>query len=678
MPAEVSGGMAGLLKGAGAGESAPVSAPAQTSMSPSVSKGMAGLLSEAKDAAPETSAPATPAQAPVKSPFVAPLFGVNSMNSPKVDMKDPFSTPLDKATKANSQALATEFKPFKDAVTTPTKAEGFFDTLKESFNNSVDEFNNNVDEWRSGGPLDKVDAWVKTGLIPINLLFSPITAATQSLQQKTNPIGDLPVIPGVLSTRQLADGFNRLFDAIGAGGTGIATTVLDGLPISDSAKQSLRPSVSQLGALAAQILTGKLTVGGGEDGAPTEIPDAAKTEFVDTAEKLGHGIVEAMNDPKTHEVLQQRESGLSQPIKAVGNFFNNSLSVPEIQKNINTGKATDMHPTLRQEIRDNLQQHGPGITRSALMSELGAGERQARSLIREAPTPQSAAEEATAHQNALRSAVGDAQLAPDKMRVIPMGPKGKPSLDTIDAETGKVTKAVKPGKGEVTVEPIKETPQGAPAATSVAGAQKLSEKVIPNTNSTSAGEGAPSVLKPVESASGEMRPSTLSAKVDANVVERKLASTLGDTPQYAKTSWGEQASKAIDLLNNDPARAVRIATGQEAPPSDVLAGSVFTAVEEHATQTGDVETLRQLAQGNASGQFTRFGQEIGSLSQRSQDGAVAKIAEVQKAREGAFKKSSGKGVDEAVKETTKELKQVTRNAAPKFKDVKSFIESLKC
>lgn len=82
------------------------------------------------------------------------------------------------------------------------------------------------------------------GLGIISGLFAPITATLKASEK-------IPVI-GVA-----AGAVNNLFAVIGAGGGALGEGVIDSLPISDDAKENLRPFAHDAGALVAQIAAGK-------------------------------------------------------------------------------------------------------------------------------------------------------------------------------------------------------------------------------------------------------------------------------------------------------------------------------------------------------------------------------------------------------------------------------------
>lgn len=390
-----------------------------------------------------TPAPAAPSAAPTATPAVggfASAFGQNAAPAagttaplPNIAMQRqqaavsaaPSSgggivAPLANFAKAELPDVGT-------ALSTPTAKDaeglsGFFDTIKQSFNGAVDDLNNNVDEWENGGLEGKADALGQTMLLPLNVLFSPVTAALKAVQ-------GVPVIG------QLADGLNRVFTALGAGGGDAAIDGLNVLPISQEHKDAIAPLVRQLGALAVQIAVGK--VGGDVIGKGTEMADdatgghlaaakdaiakssvgksvgkaagtvkkvlgkevipakltALRPKIAAKTKELGKAVVDAIQDPKSQEIMGN--------IKPSENLFSKSAALPEAKASV--AKPAEMHPTLRGEVRAATDAHGVAATHQALQDELGATPQQAEALVRQAPTPQTPAEELQAHNNALET-----------------------------------------------------------------------------------------------------------------------------------------------------------------------------------------------------------------------------------------------------------------------------------
>ncbi len=138
----------------------------------------------------------------------------------------------------------------------------------------------------------------QVGLQTLNAVFAPFSAALTSLSS-------VPVIGNA------ADLVNKFFAAVGSGASEVAQNdFIQNLPISQQSKDTLKPVVGGLAALAAQIALGK---GGGD--AVTALADKAKT-LVSTVhtdlgaqvhimekspENTGHTIAPQARAPMTHE-----------------------------------------------------------------------------------------------------------------------------------------------------------------------------------------------------------------------------------------------------------------------------------------------------------------------------------------------------------------------------------------
>lgn len=177
--------------------------------------------------------------------------------------------------------------------------------------------------------------------------------------------------------------------------------------------------------------------------------------------------------------------------------------------------------------------------------------------------------------------------------------------------------------------------------------------------------------------SGKTKTSKLALGVQQQAVRDKLTKSLGDLPQYSKVDMKEQARFATDLVSNDEARAIRIATGQEIPPANILPESVFTAVELKAQATGDIDLLRQLANSSLTGEATAMGQRLRALAERNPDSAVGAMQGLADARKKAFE-AKKKGAN-AAKAVTAEIKAI-RAAKPRVEKetFESFVASLAC
>ena len=182
-------------------------------------------------------------------------------------------------------------------------------------------------------------------------------------------------------------------------------------------------------------------------------------------------------------------------------------------------------------------------------------------------------------------------------------------------------------------------------------------------------------LRPIE-VEGETKTRGLSKGVEEKAVENKLTKSLGELPEYNKVNMEEQAGYAIQILNEDPERAIRIAKNLEAAPSHVLPEAIFTAVENKALREGNIDLIKELAHSGLTEEATVMGQRIRALAERDPDSAVSNIRDVLDSRKKAVERRTGKSIDESFKEIAQEIKKEIKK--PSKEDWNDFIDSLRC
>lgn len=160
--------------------------------------------------------------------------------------------------------------------------------------------------------------------------------------------------------------------------------------------------------------------------------------------------------------------------------------------------------------------------------------------------------------------------------------------------------------------------------------------------------------KPVES-KGKTKVSKQALSVEENAIFKKIVGEEGieGKPEFQVSNQKEQARRALKLRQTNPEKALRIATLEERPPSDILANSVFAAVERHALMTGDGVTLRKLATSPFSAALTRAGQEISMAGTRERYSPVGNIEDIITVRRGISDKKFNKKLDKAKKSLDK-------------------------
>lgn len=174
----------------------------------------------------------------------------------------------------------------------------------------------------------------------------------------------------------------------------------------------------------------------------------------------------------------------------------------------------------------------------------------------------------------------------------------------------------------------------------------------------------------------ETKTPRLALGVEAKAVEQKLTKGFEGLPEYSTVNVADQAKRATELLKTDPERAKRIAMGSEMPDGDLLPESVFTAVENHALKSGDIDTIRDLATASTRpAEASAMGQRIRMLAERNPNSAVTAIRDVQLARENRAAKTFGKNGSEKIQN---EIRAEIQRVAPKARDWASFLEEIRC
>lgn len=181
-------------------------------------------------------------------------------------------------------------------------------------------------------------------------------------------------------------------------------------------------------------------------------------------------------------------------------------------------------------------------------------------------------------------------------------------------------------------------------------------------------------LRPVEG-TGETRVRGLAAGVEEKALENKLTEGFGDLPEYKTLNMADQAQKAIAFVGQDFEAAKDVAMGRKQPPPGLAVASVFKAVEDAATNKGDVKLISDLGQrSKVLAQITTMAQNIRVLAERDPISPVGAIQELTRARTEAY----GAGLDTARAETIKDIKDTMGKAASPVSKWEQFIQSIAC
>lgn len=166
---------------------------------------------------------------------------------------------------------------------------------------------------------------------------------------------------------------------------------------------------------------------------------------------------------------------------------------------------------------------------------------------------------------------------------------------------------------------------------------------------------------------------------EQRAVEKGLTNDLGEKATYSGGSYKQEASKAVNLANDNPDEAMKIATGTKSGDNVIHEVAVRRAVENKALQNGDVDTLSRLAKSSQHSATSEAAQRLGSESFNAvHNSPVQAIRDIQESRKALLAK--GEKTPERVLAST--VKDIKKTAAPKLKvsrqDWHSFINDLQC
>ncbi len=146
----------------------------------------------------------------------------------------------------------------------------------------------------------------------------------------------------------------------------------------------------------------------------------------------------------------------------------------------------------------------------------------------------------------------------------------------------------------------------------------------------------------------------------------------------------QQQQMASDLVDNDPERAMAVAMRERQTPKGLLPTFVYFELERRATEAGDEAMIDKLRTSPLAKEVTTAARTVQSFATRDAQSALAKIQEVESAREDAADSRVTGGVDKAktafVEKAAPEIKKVV-NAIAKARPMSawnSFLDEIRC
>jgi hypothetical protein len=530
----------------------------------------------------------------------------------------------------------------KGPKTTTNVSEGMdsiagagFKVIADNFNNMGDKLNTAVSTLTNNHAslLDKGISVGSAGMATLQGLFSVVSA----------PLASASKTPGIAP---VANAVNNLFNAIGTGGADVASKALDSLPVSNETREKLRPLVSDLGALAGQILVGK--VGGDVVG-----------NYAGKAHDLVSTVVKNVDTAKiandAYPVIQAKQVA--------------SQKVAARQAKSSAFEASQREPYIAPEDMPSIQYEG-GPVKNPQLDSLP---------VMDITPPK---EEVLGPDRFPHT-----YTAPEDLPVIEMGPPAKSDLPVIQLEPKS-----KPYNGEYTLSPIEQervasakTPEEKELVYEAISQrnQAMQEPFVtdvPNTRAPAPDSiSARAAAERGDAPTTTKEPSGLALSTNAKAIERGLMDSFGDLPEYKSKSI--RAGEVAEYVENNYEGAVN-AVLKGKVPNDFIPTVVYKAVEDKALREGDYETISRLAskENKLSGQVSTGGQLLSGLSGDGSPSPVDLINEIRQARQARVARKTGKGTDaEApIKETVKELEKAEKDTPIPKSDWDEFLNTISC
>lgn len=312
------------------------------------------------------------------------------------------------------------------------------------------------------------------------------------------------------------------------------------------------------------------------------------------------------------------------------------------------GKITDK---LMSETKKNIATHGPEVTMTALVENLGIEPAQAQRIVDAAATPTMTDDYALIHEEAM------SKIAPEESKYV--------SLDEIS-----------PTKEENIIQ--KEE------------ISKKEENVVENVENKGVIENKVEENKPTE----QLKPVESKGKVKTSRLAERVMETLGNAteadianlPTYKEMNIKSSVKTASDIVTKDTYKALNMLQGKEPLPEGVNEGTMFLALTQYAKLTGDSELgleISKMAANETSLSFTAMGQNIRALADFNKDNPVNMIMKVEEARKKEIMKKVIKGknlgtIKKGIIEKGKVKLEKKLVKIPKMKELEDFINSIEC
>ncbi len=459
----------------------------------------------------------------------------------------------------------------------------------------------------AGTPSQKIGQGLSAISGAGSVAFSPISALFSAAN-------DVPVL-GTISKLVTVP-----FSFFGEGAPKVSNAIIDHLPISQQAKDNIKPGLGEIFALASQLALGKLT-------------DIGPKKIEELQGKYG------VEDTKT---IVKKATELSQDVKTEHKY----LTPQEVRNEV-----------LHSDLKDTPA--GNTLMKASIEAARNNKDIKVAALMKKT-------EDATNNF-----------IAERKGKVTPeLNKRIKESVKNFTTEqNGKNTTLKTPGGNEFTYKLVDKTESQIMKQTE--GMQKnfTSPDINKELNTDTTKE---STIKGDQSSTTlpEKGVSKIGSSIETKAIENRLTNGFEGVAGYDKITIKDQAKRAADVMTNiDEARS--IIKGEKPLPEGLRGTALILAAEEHIAKTGDAQLAHDLANSPLVSETSTAAQEMRLAAERNPDSLTLKLQELKKVREDQFKKRYGdKSSKEFVKKSVEDIKKQVKR--PDKHDWGNFINSLQC
>ncbi len=488
--------------------------------------------------------------------------------------------------------------------------EDAVNTIKSAFTDEYQRMKDYIEPNQTPSQLVSSRTKVLSGAA--NVVFSPISAIFAGAKH-------IPILDQVAKVVTLP------FSVAGEGATGISNAVIDKLPLSQKTKDTIKPGIGEIFALAAQIAVGRVVEAKGEkfNELKTKYGEKDATTIVNKANELAKEKMAAPVDETPAKVSGIKPKVVESELYDSGKIEGYDIGKTKKYSTIHEGGKTKIVEGTPVKITDGIDtflHEGDG---GWVVSESSTGRYIADSRTKGGAIAKADTIISQFGEDKFRQTIANKQLNnTDKLRT----PETSPQIPADRVEQG---------GGVVPQAQTEVTPQ--------------------------VGEGS--------------KVSGVAKQIEAKAVEKGLVDKgYNELANYDSSTIKEQSNLAtkysVDEIN-------KIATGESPLPKELKPGTPLSIAEDYAIKNNDIDLLRKLAKSPLATQISDAASELSLSRMRDSNSPVTIARDIYKTKEEAFKKKyNGKTIKEVVdKQVAKGEKMIK---PPKAFDWSAIIKEVRC